>query len=495
MQVVAELGRSGAFLLQGLVALLMALSVSAVWYAFRRRPMALWAWTWWVLTAAVLTSALAATGGRKGKLAVSLLGLGLWFAVAPMAEAAAQAVVGRVLSWPRFVQRAVLVGAGGVALAFGLTSAIGFLLPLDQLALGSVVVTHGPVIIVLLAAGVRVLQTSRANPAIAGLAVIGISLVLLAGRTTLWVMPGAIGATPESRAVLLAAASTLQLVTIVVFGVGTLLALLSEERRAALAREHELNRADRMDSLGQMAGGIAHDFNNVLTAVVAGIDLARHDAAGQPRLDQDLAEAQRAADRGRALVSQLLRYARRESARPVVTELAGQVADLCRMLEYLLGSRFELIYQQPAGSFRARIDVPRYEQSIINLVVNARDAMRDGGRIVIGIGARDLKAPSLIGDTHLPAGSYVVTSVEDTGSGIGAADLSRIFAPFYTDKPEGTGLGLANVRAAAIDAGGAVTVSSQVGCGTRFEIWLPVDGVPTTPRPPRPSLAATNQGP
>ncbi len=89
MQVVAELGRSGAFLLQGLVALLMALSVSAVWYAFRRRPIALWAWTWWVLTAAVLTSALAATGGRKGKLAVSLLGLGLWFAVAPMAEAAA----------------------------------------------------------------------------------------------------------------------------------------------------------------------------------------------------------------------------------------------------------------------------------------------------------------------------------------------------------------------------------------------------------------------
>jgi signal transduction histidine kinase len=480
MQLISDMGRSGAFLLQGLVALLMAVSVSAVWYAFRRRPMGYWAATWWVLTAAVVMSALASTDGRSGKLLYSMIGLGLWLALAPMAVGAAGAVIGRPPSPKQFLLSGLLVGGGGVAFAWFIVMGLMRWVPLDRMALGSVVATHGPVIVALLIAGARILRMAARQPRVAGLRIIGVAVVLLAARTTLWVTPGAIGATAEAREQLVAAASLLQLVTIVVLGIGTLLALLGEERQAALAREQRLSRAERMDSLGQMAGGIAHDFNNVLTAIIAGVELARQESGGNPRVAEDLEHALGAADRGRSLVSGLLRYARRESSSPVVVDLGTLVGDLRRMLGYLVGPRFDLVYRAPAEACQVRVDVPRYEQAMINLVVNARDAMPGGGRITIAVAPERLAVQGNVGTTTLPAGRYVVSSVEDTGSGIAPDDLTKIFDPFYTDKPEGTGLGLVNVQAAARDGGGAVKVESEIDRGTRFELWLPAVAPPAT---------------
>jgi two-component system cell cycle sensor histidine kinase/response regulator CckA len=138
------------------------------------------------------------------------------------------------------------------------------------------------------------------------------------------------------------------------------------------------------------------------------------------------------------------------------------------------------VYRAPAEACQVRVDVPRYEQAMINLVVNARDAMPGGGRITIAVAPERLAVQGNVGTTTLPAGRYVVSSVEDTGSGIAPDDLTKIFDPFYTDKPEGTGLGLVNVQAAARDGGGAVKVESEIDRGTRFELWLPAVAPPAT---------------
>lgn len=358
MNLIAEIGQQGAFLLQGLVALLMALSITAVWFAFRRRPMAYWAWTWWVLAGAVVMSALASTGVPGGKLLQSLAGLGLWLAVAPMAYGAAAAVAGRAPAPRYFAGLAFVTSVLGLSLASLIVPVAMQWVPPDRMVLGAIVITHGPVIAALLVAGASIIRLAAEERRAIGLVLIGVAVLLLAGRTTLWVLPGSIGAPPELRATILALASLVQLVTIVLLGIGTLLALLTEERNAALNREQQWNRVERMDSLGQMAGGIVHDFNNVLAAVLSGVELARLQAAPAPRLAQDLDEVERAAHRGQSLVGQLLRFARREAGGSVVVELGAAIAELRRMLAHLLGPRHELVYVRPVGEHRVRSICP-----------------------------------------------------------------------------------------------------------------------------------------
>jgi len=474
MQLLTEMGRSGAFLLQGLVAILMALSISAVWVAFRRRAMAYWAAAWWVLAGAVVMSAMASTDGRPGKLVQSLVGLGLWLAVAPMVHGAAAAAAGRAPTPRVLVGRAVVVAIVGLASALLLLPLLIRVLPADRMALGTVLATHGPVILALLTAAVHVARIAGASPRLSGLRVVAVAIVLLAGRSTLWVAPRAIGADGATRDLLVTVASVLQLVTIVVLGIATLFVVLAEERAAALERERQWNRVERMDALGQMAGGVAHDFANVLMAVEAGLDLARQDATAPPRLAEDLGEVQRASARGRALVTQLLTFARREQGTFEVVDVGGVLVGLRRMLVNLLRPRHDLDFVAPEQPIRVRLDVPRFEQAVINLVTNARDAMANGGMVTLTLERRSVPTPRRIGEVELPGGSYAVISIEDTGVGIPAGDLARIFEPFFSTKPTGTGLGLANVAAGARAAGGAVTASSEVGRGTRVELWYPV---------------------
>lgn len=477
MNVVADLGRQGAFLLQGLVAVLMALSVTAVWFAFRRRPMAYWASAWWVIAAAVTMSALAATGAPGGRLLQSMVGLGLWLGVAPLTHGAAAALAGQPPAPRAFVGRTLVVSLVGLAVA-SLIAPIAMQWFPNRMTLSAIVVTHGPVIAALVISGGLILRLAAAHRRAAGLTLIGLSVMLLAGRTVLWVLPGSIGAPPDLRATILAVTSLVQLITIVLFGLATLAALLAEERAAALARERQWNRVERLDSLGQMAGGIVHDFNNVLTAVRSGVELARLEAGGKGRLVQDLGEVERAAERGQSLVGQLLRFARREAGVMIPVELGGAIAELRRMLDHLLGGRHQLVYVRPHGAHWVRVDLPRFEQALVNLVTNARDAMAAGGRVTLAVDDRQLSAAEAVGSRTLPAGRYVVTSVQDTGTGIAPELLPRIFEPFVTGKDHGTGLGLSNVAAAVGEAGGGVRVASQPGAGTRFEIWLPAIAVP-----------------
>lgn len=494
MNLIADIGHQGALLLQGLVAVLMALSVTAVWVAFRRRPMAYWALTWWVLAGAVVMSSFASTSAPAGKLFQSMLGLGLWLAVAPMVHGAAASLAGKPPSPRRFLGLALAVAAVGLSVASLLVPLAGRWFGPGRMALGAIVITHGPVVMALAATGLMILLLARDHPRAAGLTLIGVSVIMLAGRTTLWVLPGSIGASPELRAKIVAVTSLVQLVTIVLLGLSTLAALLSEERAAALARERQWNRVERLDSLGQMAGGIVHDFNNVLAAVRNGVELARLEVADQGRVSQDLGEVERAAVRGQSLVAQLLRFARREAGVMVPIELGGAIGELRRMLDHLLGPRHQLVYVKPSGALWVRADQPRFEQALVNLVTNARDAMASGGRVTLAVEGRELTAAETMGSRTLGPGRYVVTSVQDTGSGIEPSILPQIFDPFVTGKDHGTGLGLSNVAAAIDEAAGGIRVSTQVGVGTRFELWLPAIAAPGPAELPRAVMEGASAG-
>ncbi len=243
--------------------------------------------------------------------------------------------------------------------------------------------------------------------------------------------------------------------------------------------ESRLQQAQRLESLGQLAGGVAHDFNNLLAVIVnyaafvsEEIEMA---ATADPdrwhSVARDMQQIQRATERGIALTHQLLAFGRREVVRPRVLSLNAVVAEVKELLIRSIGEHVQLVTEPTVGLWPVKADSGQIEQILVNLAVNARDAMPTGGTLTI-----DTDNVVVDSDSEPPAGRYVRLRVADTGVGMPQEVIARIFEPFFTTKPkgEGTGLGLATVYGIVKQAGGDVQVSSEPGAGTTFTVLLPV---------------------
>ncbi len=232
----------------------------------------------------------------------------------------------------------------------------------------------------------------------------------------------------------------------------------------------------KMESIGQLAGGVAHDFNNILTAIIGYCDLMllRHQP-GDGDYD-DIQQIKNNSNRAASLTRQLLAFSRQQTLRPQVLQLADVVADVSSLLKRLLGEtvRLELHHGRAMGAIRA--DPGQLEQVIINLGVNARDAMPKGGVVHISTKKVTQDEVRTMGSDILPIGDYVLLSVEDSGVGISKENLTKIFEPFFTTKEvgKGTGLGLSTVYGIVKQSGGFIFAESELGQGTRFDIYLPV---------------------
>jgi signal transduction histidine kinase len=243
---------------------------------------------------------------------------------------------------------------------------------------------------------------------------------------------------------------------------------VSERRR----REAEDAEARRLESIGRLAGGIAHDFNNLMTAVMGYSDLVMQSLpAGDPRRE-DVAEIERAAGRAGELTQQLLAFARRRVIEPKLVDASALVEGFSRLLTPLIGPQVALVVRAARGLPLVRVDPTQFEQVVMNLAVNARDAMPRGGRLIIET-AHDERDGEPV----------VRLSVRDSGSGMSADVQARIFEPFFTTKPlgEGTGLGLPTVHGIVHQAGGEIEVESTPDAGTAFHIYFPPAGARITP--------------
>ncbi len=233
--------------------------------------------------------------------------------------------------------------------------------------------------------------------------------------------------------------------------------------------------AQRMELMGRLAGGIAHDFNNLLTVIMGCSEILLDRMEDDGTLRPYVMQIHDAGDRGRALIRLLLAYARRQVLAPRVVDLNDLVLGTQEMLRRLIPETIELVAILGQPPARIRADPGQIEQVIVNLVVNARDAMPDGGQLRIGTSDVHLKAPAVHGETTMPPGRYVLLSITDTGCGMDEGTRAHIFEPFFTTKGpgRGTGLGLATVHGIVKQSDGYIWASSEPDRGSTFEIYLP----------------------
>jgi PAS domain S-box-containing protein len=246
------------------------------------------------------------------------------------------------------------------------------------------------------------------------------------------------------------------------------------ERRSL---ESELVQARKMDAIGKLTGGIAHDFNNLLAAVLGGLTLIERRLPLQEEQAKILTMTRRAAEQGSDLVGRLLAFARRQQLAPACIEIAALSTAVSDLLAHTLGGLVALDWRVGDGLWCAFADQSQLELALMNLIINARDAMPDGGTISVEAENRAIGS----GTDGLAPGEYVVITVADSGCGISAAMLEQVMEPFFTTKEvgKGTGLGLSMVYGFAKQSGGAFRIESEVGVGTRAQIWLP--RAPETP--------------
>ncbi|MFO0649234.1 MAG: PAS domain S-box protein [Polyangiales bacterium] len=246
-----------------------------------------------------------------------------------------------------------------------------------------------------------------------------------------------------------------------------------EDLTAQRETEEQLRVAQRMEAVGRLAGGVAHDFNNLLTVILSYTDFVMAEL-GSDALRNDLAEVERAARRAEALTRQLLAFSRRQVLRPEAVSLAFLVDGVSKMLRRLIGEDIDLCVSTCDDLYDVLADRGQMEQVIVNLVINARDAMPDGGRVEVKTSNVDLDC-ARAGALQIAAGPYVELAITDTGHGMDAATRARVFEPFFSTKPvgKGTGLGLAMVYGLVRQSGGAVTVESEPGRGATFRVFLP----------------------
>jgi two-component system cell cycle sensor histidine kinase/response regulator CckA len=257
---------------------------------------------------------------------------------------------------------------------------------------------------------------------------------------------------------------------------------ITERRRAEEEKtqlEAQLRRVQRMEAIGQVAGGVAHDFNNILTAIMGNVDMLRTELEQSGAVREEwvghLDQIDRAAQRAAALTHQLLAFSRRQAVKREVLDLNQILVDMRPMLTQLISEDIALELVLGRDLACVRTDSSQVEQVILNLVVNARDAMPEGGRVVLETANVILDEEHLLAHPEACAGAHVLLTVHDTGCGMSPEVLEHSFEPFFTTKPlgQGTGLGLATVYGAVKQAGGHITVSSRPGCGTAFRVYWP----------------------
>lgn len=258
---------------------------------------------------------------------------------------------------------------------------------------------------------------------------------------------------------------------------------VSDRRRAEAAlqvTQDALRQSQKMESIGQLTGGVAHDFNNLLTPIVGTLDLLERKGVGSAREQRLIAGAMQSAERARTLVQRLLAFARRQPLQPVPIDAANLVRGMSNLIASTTGPQIKLIVKTPDELPPALADHNQVEMALLNLVVNARDAMPDGGTLRITVSAERV-APGQLPD--LPPGRYIRLSVADTGCGMEELTLLQAIEPFFSTKGvgKGTGLGLSMVHGLASQLGGTLKIQSRAGVGTTVELWLPQSEVVLPP--------------
>ncbi|HEY7531377.1 MAG TPA: response regulator, partial [Nitrospiraceae bacterium] len=267
----------------------------------------------------------------------------------------------------------------------------------------------------------------------------------------------------------------------------------AERQRAEDALEQsekQFRQAQKMEAVGRLAGGIAHDFNNLLTVIMGYTQVLSTELGPQHPLRGKIEETQKAGERAAVLIRQLLAFSRKQSMDPKVLSLNAVVTNVEDLLRRLIGENIRLVTKLDPENGRVRADQAQIEQVIMNLVVNARDAMPQGGILTLETAQLELTRSPVHHLRPLAPGPYVRLSVMDTGGGMDRETLSHIFEPFFTTKEEGkgSGLGLSTVFGIVTQCGGGIDVGSRIGHGTRFDVYFPSveTSVPATARPQEP---------
>jgi PAS domain S-box-containing protein len=246
-------------------------------------------------------------------------------------------------------------------------------------------------------------------------------------------------------------------------------------KAALLASEEQLRQSQKLEAIGQLAGGVAHDFNNLLTAINGYSALARRRVGEDHPISSYLEEISKAGDRAATLTRQLLAFGRKQLLQPLAINLNDIVGEMSKLLKRLIGEDVQLVTKPSADLRQIKADPGQLEQVLVNLVVNARDAMPRGGTVTIETANTKLDGPYASAHVGVTPGDYVVLAISDTGTGMDHATRSRVFEPFFTtkEKGKGTGLGLSTVYGIVKQSGGNVWVYSELGKGTTFKVYLP----------------------
>ena len=243
------------------------------------------------------------------------------------------------------------------------------------------------------------------------------------------------------------------------------------DRRREIETEAALRRAQKLEAVGRLAGGIAHEFNNILTTVIGHASMLAERLDGVGPLHEHVAEVRRSAERAAVLTRQLLVFSGKHITRTAAVDVTQMLADMAPAIDHVAGSNVDTRYDLADDVWSVRCDAAQLNQLVLNLVVNARDAMPDGGTLTLQTSNVQVNGPDDI--ERVPPGGYVLLRVSDTGRGMSPETLAHLFEPFFTTKEQGTGLGLATVHGIVQQFDGHVRVQSGTGRGSSFEVYLP----------------------
>ncbi|MBA3466067.1 MAG: response regulator, partial [Gemmatimonadaceae bacterium] len=263
--------------------------------------------------------------------------------------------------------------------------------------------------------------------------------------------------------------------------------MLIEDISERMKLEAQIRQAGKMDAIGRLASGVAHDFNNLLTVILGFAEIVTNDVGPETEQGKDVKEIMKAARRAADLTSQLLAFSRQQVLNAVPLDVNSLIVDMAGMLERLIGEHIEISTALASDVHLALVDKGQLEQVVMNLVVNARDAMPGGGRITIETGDATLDS-SAFHHGKIVQGPYVMLAITDTGAGMSSETKQRLFEPFFTTKAagKGTGLGLSSTYGIIKQSKGYIWVYSEPGQGTTFKVYLPrsISSVPTAPTAP-----------